>query len=194
MSHKKTAAVLVSFILMLMAFFLFHAHKVYATEESGTIPTGTTLAHFTLTPPNSKQEKQYLGLEGTTTPFTLSEISTRFIVLEFFSVYCPHCRLQAPQLNKVYNLIQQNKEASDNIRMMGIATGAEKDKVEKWKNLLQVQFPIFVDKDTEIWKTVGKPAVPCTLLLNPSGKVLMFHNGVTEDTEKLFLEIKGHIK
>jgi len=167
----------------------FSAAGTTESEEAKTISTGMNLPQFTLDAPGSANELKYLGLEEVKS-FNLSQIPAKIIVLEIFSIYCPHCRLQAPELNKVYNFIKQDSELSNGIKMVGIAAGAGKKEVDGWKKTLHVPFPLFPDPETTIWKKFGKPGVPCTLVVSNSGKVLATHFGHTENIEDFFRQVK----
>ncbi len=162
-------------------------------EVPACISEGKILPKITLLAPCSAQEKQYLGLNKLET-FTLSQIQSKLIVLEVFSVYCPHCRKQAPKLNKIYKLVQDDSLLSNNVKMIGIASGAKQDNVDKWKAALHVPYPIFSDKEAIIWNKFGKPGIPCTMLVDGKGKVLAIHLGVTEDEEHLFNQIKEKLE
>jgi len=159
------------------------------SQEVKTISIGMDLPQFTLDPPDSTNEQKYLGIEGLK-PFSLSQISAKIVVMEIFSIYCPHCRKQAPALNKIYHFIEQDPKLSNGIKMIGIGTGSSKSQVEGWKTTLHVPFPLFSDPETHIWQKLGKPAVPCTLIMSSGGKVLETQYGAVEDVEKFFLQIK----
>jgi len=154
-----------------------------------TISKGMNLPQFTLEAPESKKERKYLGLTESK-PFSVAQISAKIIILEIFGIYCPYCRRQAPQLNKVYNLIKQDPNLSSGIKMLGIGAGANKSQVNGWKATLHIPFPLFADKETTIWQKFGKPGIPCTLLVSNDGTVLAAHLGPTEDVEEFFLQIK----
>ena len=158
-------------------------------EEVKTISAGMDLPQFTLDAPVSEVDQKYLGLSERK-PFSLSQISAKILVLEMFSMYCPHCRKQGPVLNKIYKFIQEDTAMKNGIKMVGIMAGGDQEKVDKWKTTLHVPFPIFPDPETTIWQKFGKPGVPCTLIVNISGKVLEVHYGASEDTEAFFRQIK----
>lgn len=175
--------------IFIYSFSCYTVHGANLLGQSEIIAKGKTLPQFELIGPSSEQDQQWLGLKNME-PFTLSQIPAKLIVLELFSVYCPHCRSQAPQLNKVYGFIKQDKELSGDIKMIGIAAGADKTKTDKWKTTLHVPFPLVPDETTDIWQIFGKPGIPVTLLINGKGKVLSTHYGVIEDIEAFFKEIK----
>lgn len=153
------------------------------------ITVGMNLPQFELNAPGSSSEQKYLGLKDCE-PFSWSQISAEVIIIEIFSIYCPHCRKQGPVLNKIYKFIQEDSELKDNIKMIGIAAGGDQKKVDRWKTTLHVPFPLYPDQETAIWQKLGKPGVPCTLIVENSGKIMAIHYGATEDTEDFFRQIK----
>jgi peroxiredoxin len=159
------------------------------SEEAKTISTGMNLPQFMLDAPGSASDQKYLGLTELK-PFCFSQIAAKIIILELFGIYCPHCRKQAPELNKVYNFIKNDPQLSNGIKMVGIGAGAHKKQVDSWKTTLHVPFPLFPDPETAIWQKFGKPGVPCTLIVSDTGKVLATHLGHTEDIEEFFRQIK----
>ncbi len=166
--------------------------QTYAAEEKTTakgISAGMNLPQITLNAPKSEKDREYLALKDSK-PFSLQQVSAKLIVLEIFSVYCPHCRMQAPKLNKIYKLIQQDKGLSQGIKIMGIAAAGDQTKTDKWKATLRVSFPLFADSEAAIWERLGKPGVPLTLLITNSGKIVSMHPGVTEDVEEFFRDIQ----
>jgi hypothetical protein len=154
---------------------------------------GKTLPQFTLDAPVSAKQRKYLGLkEGQS--FSLTQIPAKIVVLEIFQVTCSHCRKQAPILNRVYKLIQQDSDMRNDIKMIGIAAKATEDLVGLWRRQLKVKFPLFPDPELDIWKKIGKPGTPCTMVLSHSDKVLSSHLGEMDDSLEFFKEIKAHYK
>ena len=158
-------------------------------DKVETVDTGMTLPQFELNAPGSSDEQTYLGLKDRA-PFSWSQISAEIIIMEIFSIYCPHCRKQGPVLNKIYKFIQEDPALKDGIKMIGIAAGGDQKKVDRWKTTLHVPFPLYPDPETTIWQKLGKPGVPCTLIVTDSGKIMAVHYGATEDTEDFFRQIK----
>jgi len=181
------------FVCLIVCFFLglsgYPAYGSGGEEATQTISVGNDLPKFTLDAPGSEKEKQYLALINPKT-FSLLEIPAKLIVLEIFSVFCPHCKMQADKLNKLYDLINQNSELSHDIKMIGIAAGADQTMTGKWKKNLKVPFPLFADPKFEIFKKFGQPGVPYTLVVTNSGKVMSIHSGTTKDVENFFRHIK----
>jgi peroxiredoxin len=182
--------------LMVCIFLCLSGYPADGSEEkgaTGTISVGKDLPQFKLKAPRSDKDKQYLGLKNSK-DFSLSEIPAKLIVFEIFSVYCPHCKKNAGQLNKLYNLIQQDPELSQATKMIAMSTGTREDKTDKWKETLEVPFPLFSDPYSKVFKEFGSPPVPVTFVATNSGKVLYTHGGVIENEEDLFRFLKESLK
>ena len=184
-----------SLYLMVCIVLVLSWCPVYGSETKGekAFSPGKTLPQFTLDSPASAKERKYLGVkEGK--PFSLTQIPAKIVVLEIFGVFCPHCRKQAPLLNKAYKMIRQDPDMRNDVKMIGIAAKGTEDLVGLWKKQLRVPFPLFADPDLDIWKKIGKPGTPCTIVLSNSAKVLSAHLGEMEDSGEFFKEIKTFYK
>ena len=184
--RHATGALFSSFVVSLLAGLILFADSAYGAEK---ISPGATLPQFTLTAPDGPEIKEYLGLKNLKT-FTLSQIPAKFILIEFFSLYCPICHKQAPAANKIYKVIRQDPALNKDIKMIGIGTGNNQREVEAFKTNLRVPFPLFTDIDFKIHKKIGEPRTPFTILTTNKGKVLLIHSGVVEDTDEFISKIK----
>jgi hypothetical protein len=67
----------------LLAFLSVSCYSAHAAE-SANIPVGTILPELKMEGPTSDADQEYLGLTGSK-PFTLSQISGKFIIMDFFN-------------------------------------------------------------------------------------------------------------
>jgi peroxiredoxin len=185
MRHAQ-GVVFSSFVVSLLAGLILVANSSYGAEK---VSPGKTLPSFTLSAPDDPEMKQYLGLKNLSS-FTLSQIPAKFILIEFFSLYCPICHKQAPAANRIYKVIRQDPALNKDIKMIGIGTGNTQREVEAFKTNLRVPFPLFTDIDFKIHKKIGEPRTPFTILTTNTGKVLIVHSGVVEDTDEFIGKIK----
>jgi peroxiredoxin len=100
------------------------------------------------------------------------------------------CAKNAPVVNRLYHLIQDDPGLSKDIKIIGIACLDDKKKADAFKANFRVPFPIFTDEKGEIWRKVGMPGTPTTVLTTKSGKVLMNHVGVINDFDGFVKELK----
>ena len=126
---------------------------VSAPQKGGPLPA------INLPIPSSPAEKSYLGLSGSGF-FKIPQIKTRVVIVEIFSMYCPFCQKDAPGVNELYQMIENNPDISAKIKLIGIGAGNSPFEVGVFKKTYSVPFPLFPDKDFTIHKACGEVRTP----------------------------------
>ncbi len=122
-------------------------------EKGGTLPP------IILSVPEKPSQKTYLGLsEGKT--FALTDINANVLLVEIFSMYCPHCQAEAPVVNRLYGKIEANSRLKRNIRVIGIGVGNTAFEVNTFREKFHIPFPLFPDPDFKIYSALGKVRTP----------------------------------
>ena len=120
---------------------------------------GEVLPVINLPIPKNPVEKGYLGLSGDGF-FKIPQIKANVVIVEIFSMYCPYCQKDAPGVNQLYNLIDNNPDLKNKIKLIGIGAGNSSYEVEVFKKTYTVPFPLFPDKDFTIHKACGDVRTP----------------------------------
>jgi thiol-disulfide isomerase/thioredoxin len=120
---------------------------------------GEVLPVMNLPMPKNSIEKGYLGLSGDSF-FKIPQIKANVVIVEIFSMYCPYCQKDAPGINELYNLIENNPDLKNKIKLIGIGAGNSTYEVEVFKKTYTVPFPLFPDKDFVIHKACGEVRTP----------------------------------
>jgi len=120
---------------------------------------GEVLPVMNLPMPKNPVEKGYLGLSGDGS-FKIPQIKANVVIVEIFSMYCPYCQKDAPGINELYNLIENNSDLKNKIKLIGIGAGNSTYEVEVFKKTYTVPFPLFPDKDFTIHKACGEVRTP----------------------------------
>lgn len=176
--------------VILFSFIIF---VFYPFRESKALTTGKNLPQITLNLNDNSSTQHYLGLKSSKS-FSLSQIQSKLILIEIFSLYCPICQKQAPISNKIYKYIQQNADLSKDVKMIGIGAGNNQREVGVFRETFRVTFPLFTDPDFAVHKKLGEPRTPVTILTTKHGKILSVHHGVIEDVEEFIQQIKAFHK
>jgi thiol-disulfide isomerase/thioredoxin len=124
-----------------------------APEKGGTLPV------INLPIPKTPIEKSYLGLSGDGF-FKIPQIKAKGVIVEIYSMYCPHCQKDAPGINELYDLIEKNPDLKNKIKLIGIGAGNTPYEVGVYKKTYAVPFPLFPDKDFAIHKALGEVRTP----------------------------------
>jgi thiol-disulfide isomerase/thioredoxin len=138
---------------------------------------GETLPVINLPLPKNPVEKGYLGLSGDGF-FKIPQIKANVVIVEIFSMYCPYCQKDAPGVNELYNLIDNNPDLKNKIKLIGIGAGNSSYEVEVFKKTYTVPFPLFPDKDFTIHKACGDVRTPYFIVvkINNDGTHQIVHS------------------
>jgi len=167
---------------LIIVFFLFFPKS---GSEATTLSQGTKLPSIRLSSPSSADSLHYLGLTSAE-PFTLSQIPSKFILVEILSVFCHHCNKQAPAINRIYQYIQEDKNLAKNIKMLGIIVVGDQKAVDAFKTAYRVKFPLIPDPKMQIFAELQNPSVPVLLFANRQGDILLSHSGYLGDADVFF--------
>lgn len=120
---------------------------------------GEPLPDFDLEAPEKEAAREYLGLQEKG-KFNLSQIKADVVIIEIFSMYCPHCQREAPTLNDFYNRIEASQKLRGRVKLIGIGVGNSDFEVDFFRKQYQVPFPLFSDGDFSIHKLLGEVRTP----------------------------------
>jgi thiol-disulfide isomerase/thioredoxin len=168
---KKILFYLTVMILLLSA-LAFSALSANKPPEKGEV-----LPVIDLPVPKNPDERNYLGLSGSGL-FKIPQIKAKAVIVEIFSMYCPYCQKDAPGVNELYRLIENNPDIKNKIKLIGIGAGNSHYEVEVYKKTYQVPFPLFPDKDFTIHKVCGEVRTPYFMVvkINEDGTHQIVHN------------------
>lgn len=183
---KKKICIAFFAVLFCLAFAL-QCRVAYGSGED--LPP----ARFTLPAPESAQAQKYLGLKAME-PFTVGDVKAKLLIVEFLSALCPQCHANAPAMNRLFKLLQEDAALSE-VKIVGVAVASEKPQLDAYKKNFKVQFPIFMDETFAISASMDGVATPTTLIVaTKDGKVLASHIGVIKDFDGFVKELRASLK
>lgn len=145
------------------------------TEEPETLPA----IDFTLT-------DQY----GNT--HTLSDYKGKTVFLNFWATWCPPCRAEMPDIQKIYETY--STEGDDALIVLGVAgpnQGREKSEEEIKQFLTDngYTYPVLMDTTGEQFANYGVYSLPTTFMIDRDGNVFGYASGqLNEDTMKSIIQ------
>jgi len=173
-----------SIMLWTLILFLSMGSLSFAATS---LKVGEALPDITLTVSKDTVAKDYLGW-GWGSSFKISEIEARYVLIEIFSMYCPYCQAEAPNVNKLYGKIQANPKLRDNIKLIGIGVGNTVFEVKTFKTKYKISFPLFADADYVIHKQLGEVRTPYFIgvKINADGSTRIIYSqlGVLGDVDQ----------
>ena len=165
-------------LMFLAAMTLLFSMLVFPALAANKPPEkGEVLPVMNLPTPKNPDERSYLGLSGSGL-FKIPQIKAKVVIVEIFSMYCPYCQKDAPGVNELYRLIENNADIKNKIKLIGIGAGNSSYEVEVFKKTYNVPFPLFPDKDFTIHKACGEVRTPYFMVvkINEDGTHQIVHN------------------
>lgn len=180
-SFAQPRTILCTTLLILVAFL---AHCTTSLAEGPQV--GSKFPAITLGIPDKPEDQSYLKLSGKGT-FTISQIPVPMVIVQIFSMYCPHCQKDAPRANELYKKLLSNTRLKDSVRMIGIGIGNSAYEVEFFKKTYHIPFPLFPDADFTIHKLFGEVRTPHFIVVRNTpkgGEIIYSHSGAIPNLDE----------
>ena len=152
---------------------------------------GAALPPITLPVPEDPDEKEYLGLSGSSS-FSIPQIKAKVVIIEIFSLYCAKCQKIAPGMDKLYYLIESDPALRNKIKLIGIGAGNSRYEVDVFRKTFNTPFPLFPDDDFTIHRALGDIRSPyfIAIKINKDGTQEVVHSELDSFEEaRGFLEL-----
>ena len=123
---------------------------------------------------------------------TLSQYKGKTIFLNFWGTWCPPCRAEMPDIQKLYEEFDQ--EGEDALVILGVAApnlGKEKseDGIKTFLEENGYTYPVLMDTTGELFSAYGIYSYPTTFMIDRDGNVFGYASGqLNEDMMKNIIE------
>jgi len=173
--------------IIIVCLCLFHALALAGSP----IEPGQPFPGISLPAPGDSHQRDYLGLPRGRTEFMLHEVTADTIIVQVFSMYCPHCQRMAPAVNELYHIMKAAEEAGTSMKLIGIAGGNSVLETSIFRDKYDVPFPLFPDEDARLSASLGVVRTPHFFVLAGTGKtltVVLSHVGGFDDPHRFLDE------
>ena len=157
-----------------------------AHTDSGEEGTDTSAAH-TGADEGTAEEQTLPAID-----FTLSDYKGKTVFLNFWATWCPPCRAEMPDIQKLYETY--DTEGDDALVVLGIAApgmGSERSE-EGIKDFLDEHgytYPVLMDTTGDIFMGYGVFSYPTTFMIDKDGNVFGYASGqLSEDMMKSIIK------
>ncbi len=131
---------------------------------------GQSMPSFQLPLPATKAEREYLGISSKKKSFTVSDIDAEVVIVEIFSMYCPHCQRHAPDVNRLHDAIEKDPKLKGKVKIIGIGIGNSAYEVDFFRKKYKIPFPLIPDGEFKLYKKIGVKRTPYFIGVRLIGK------------------------
>ena len=118
----------------------------------------------------------------------LSDFQGRYLLVNFWAVWCGPCRKEMPSMQRVYEELR-----GEDFEMIAIHVGPSLAGAKKYAEQLGLSFPILVDAQMALsrWQVQG---LPTTFLLDRDGRIVAEAVGERAwDSPELLMQLQGFL-
>jgi len=174
---------------MLLFLLCVSQYRLPALLADDTPAEGDIFPKLELCLPQELHGREYLKVAED--PFLLSQVDSEVLIVQIFSMYCPHCQKEAPNVNALYEAIAAKPETKSRIKVLGIGAGNSWFEVDAFRDCFKIGFPLVPDEDMTVYTRLGRVGTPYFFVLwkKPGGWQVVYSKAGTIGDPSAFLEL-----
>ena len=111
---------------------------------------------------------------------TLNDFRGKPIMLTFWAIQCPSCKVQAPYIQAFYD-----KWSSERVALLTINVGDSPAFVQDFVTQQGYTYPVLLDPQGKVAQTYGIPGVPITFFITTEGIAKAYKIGPFQSREEI---------
>ncbi|MGC9323621.1 MAG: peroxiredoxin family protein [Desulfomonilia bacterium] len=147
-------------VLFILAVYFVLPGQLWAQSTPDSPNYEQALEKLRLYVPEDAFVRKDLGLKEKSGQFHLGQIDAEIVIIEIFSMYCPHCQKHAPTTNALYELITSRKDLKNKVKFIGIGVGNSPYEVKIFREKYSIAFPLFDDRDSAATNALSGVVTP----------------------------------
>jgi len=106
---------------------------------------------------------------------SLSDFNGKIVVLNFWTTWCPTCRIEMPSMEKLHQKLKNKDFAMVTINLQESAS-----QVKAFFEEFKLTYTALLDSNGEVGASFGIRAIPTTYILDKTGRIIGMVNGPRE--------------
>ena len=157
----------------LAALFFFNT-ELWAKTDSGEMDRLFSSVGVIKVPPTKDPVRINLkDLNGKNV--SLADFKGQIVFLNFWTTWCPTCRIEMPSMEKLYQKLKNKDFAMVTINLQESAS-----QVKAFFKEFKLTFTALLDSNGEVGASFGIRAIPTTYILDKTGRIIGLVNGPRE--------------
>jgi peroxiredoxin len=188
--HKKIEIVLIPLVVMTslgwMGLNLFSSDSLAGDAETKLDRLFNEMNVLRMTASAEPVQFKLKDLNGSTV--TLSDYKGKIVFLNFWTTWCPTCRIEMPSMEKLHQKFKDQDFAMITINLQESAL-----QVKHFFEEYKLTFTALLDSDGEVGIRYKIYSIPTTFILDKYGRVIARAVGPREWDSKASFDLFGHL-
>ena len=118
---------------------------------------------------NGDADREYLDLPEGTRWLELAELSARFVLIQLYNTLCSDCVAETKALTRFFRQVEADPVLSGQLKIIGLGVYDSNQAVVRFRKHYEVAYPLFSDKDGQIFECLGQAELPLAYLVQAVG-------------------------
>lgn len=181
---KKTILVVVITLMVSWTVFdLINSKEETANQEDPKVDETEGSEEIGLAIGNIAPDFELTTLEGETA--RLSDYRGQRVFINFWATWCPPCRAEMPDMQKLY------EQTDVDVEILAVNLQESEEVVSEFVNKFGLTFPILMDVNSDVATTYRVQAYPTSYMIDSTGRIqfiaigAMNHDLMVQEIEKM---------
>jgi len=161
---KKYMFLVFAICLLAVSFYTVNAYDATKVKNSKASPTSSAAENDTAIL-GKAEDFTLVDLDGN--EVSLSDFKGKKVFLNFWATWCPPCKAEMPEIEKVY---QETKDSD--LVILAVEIGESHDTVKSFLDKKDYNFKILLDLDQSVSTTYGITAIPTSFFIDEEGNII----------------------
>ncbi|MBD8028394.1 TlpA family protein disulfide reductase [Ureibacillus sp. Re31] len=170
MQRRRMILLLSALFIVILIGILVKNHITKDTDFNPMITTSNETIKLDFNTPLTRLDE---------TGTTLEDYKGKILIINFWASWCGPCQKEAPHLKAFYDNMPDNVE----LLAINITSSEIRKNIEKFIDLYDLKFPIFLDLDKSLEKSFKVLTYPTTFIVDSDGTLKYTIKGPIDENE-----------
>jgi len=138
-------------------------------EKQHVLAVGDTFPACRVAVLNGDRDREYLGLPKEARWLELSDVSARFVLIQLYNTMCNDCVAETRMLSRFFTKVEADPVLAGQLKIIGLGVYDSNRAVMQFRKRRKVAYPLFSDKDGQIFECLGQARLPLAYLVRAEG-------------------------
>jgi peroxiredoxin len=167
------------------------------TEERHVLAVGDSFPTCRVAVLSGDADREYLNLPDNTKWLELGELSARFVLIQLYNTLCSDCVAETKMLSRFFKQVEADPVLAGRLKIIGLGVYDSNQAVVRFRKHYEVAYPLFSDKDGQIFECLGQAELPLAYLVRAEGDgswtIELIRRGYFKPDEKFLNVLKAAV-